>query len=98
MSAVIDAHAKPHFEGDILTGIERVQEIPEDFLRSLRELKDTSARDVAGEFHQVASIPVALVETWMHQGFDVYRESAKAIISRLRAHNLEAFITTQKAI
>ena len=76
--------------------IKREQDIPSDLLAHLRAEKDASASCPAGEFHRVASIPVILVETWQRQGFDVFKEPAKAILARLRAEGVDAFITTTK--
>jgi hypothetical protein len=80
--------------GDL--AIKRTQEIPDSFLADLRRARSDASSAPAGEMHRVASIPVALVEHWTREGFDVYREPAKAIIARLQRENLDAFITSDK--
>ena len=80
------------------TAVQRRQEIPDDFLDHLSDLRHASTRP-AGEYHQVASIPAALVEHWLLvDGFDVYRASAKDIVAKLRRHDLDAFIATRKRV
>ncbi len=81
------------FDGDGIAAIKRTQEIPEDFLGRLRETREAPNR--SSEFRMVCSIPVALVETWKAQGFDVMTAPAKDILRRLRAENLDAFITSK---
>lgn len=83
--------------GDELA-IKRSQEIPDEFLSSLREEKLDSTRAPAGDWHKVASIPVALYEQWKAQGFDVHKMPARETLKRLRAEQLDAFITTNKRI
>ena len=47
---------------------------------------------------RVASIPTGVIEQWTREGFNIYEESGKAIIKRLREQSLDAFITTDKRI
>ncbi len=77
--------------------VKHAQEIPDDFLSGLRTERSHNASHKAGEMHRVASIPVVLVEMWLKEGFDIHKESAKAIVARLRSHDLDAFITSDKA-
>lgn len=74
------------------------QEIPEDYLRSLRQARDASGQERAGEYHRVASIPVALVEQWMREGYDVFKEPVRDTVARLKREGLDAFVTTKKRI
>lgn len=77
--------------------IQRRQEIPDAYLRELRQERDASTSTPAGEFHRFASIPVAVVEMWKKRdGFDVYKEKPKAIIKKLKAEGLDAFLTSNK--
>jgi hypothetical protein len=78
--------------------IQRTQEITDDFLQRNSDLRFQSSQAPAKDLHQFASIPVAVVEKWWREGFDIYNESARSIISRLRYENLDAFITTTKRI
>lgn len=70
--------------------IERTQEIPDGFLDDLRRREEN--RNKKSELRHVASIPVAVVEKWMREGFDIYRAPGKDIIKRLHAEGLDGFI------
>lgn len=77
--------------------IRKDQEITSDFLDGLKEDRMES-RARANEFHKVASIPVVVVEKWLREGFDIYREDLKAIMKKLHAEDLQAFIATEKKV
>lgn len=83
--------------GDELA-IKRVQYIPDEFLSSLRQEKLDSKHVRAGEFHRVAAIPVAVVEQLQREGFDVFKMPVQETLKRLRAMQLDAFITSEKRI
>lgn len=77
--------------------IKKQQYIPDEFLTRNADARfNSKAR--AGEYHHFASIPVVVVEKWLKEGFDVYKESAKDIIKRLKQENLEAFLTSNKSL
>lgn len=78
--------------------IKHSQNIPSSFLSTLSDSRLASASRPMGDFHRFASIPTAVVEKWRREGFDVLKEPAKATLARLRAEDLGAFITTNKAI
>jgi hypothetical protein len=78
--------------------IKKYQDIPESYLERNRMLRDHSANNTAGEYHQVASIPEVLVDQWLREGFDVYKESPKAIVARLQKEGLTSFLTSKKRI
>lgn len=78
--------------------IKKYQDIPKEFLDRNREMRDLSAANTAGEYHQMASVPEAVVDAWLRQGFDVYRESTKSILARLKAEGLDYFITSNKRL
>jgi hypothetical protein len=78
--------------------IKRTQEITAEFLDECAENRLASVGRPMGEFHQFASIPTAVVEKWLREGFDIYNEPAKAIVARLRKEDLGAFITTQRSL
>lgn len=78
--------------------IQTSQEIPESFLRDLKEERFESKHRRAGEYMRVASIPVVIVDQWKREGFDFDNAPIKEIINKLRMENLDAFITTEKAI
>lgn len=70
----------------------RFQEIPDSFLKRLRDQADAQKANKK-EMRRVASIPIAIVEHWQRQGFDITKESAQAIVARLQREDLGAFIT-----
>lgn len=80
--------------------IQRSQELPTSFLDSLKEKKAATSRAPCGDFHHFASIPVAVIEKWQREGFDIltHKYSAREIMQKLSAENLGDFITTTKAL
>jgi hypothetical protein len=76
--------------------IKHTQYIPDDFLGELRKEREASLSTPAGEFHRVCSIPTAWVDEWLAEGFDIYREPIKDVLKRLRAKQLDGFITSNK--
>lgn len=77
--------------------IKKQQFISDEFLTANRDARFES-KAPSKEYHRFASIPVVVVEQWLKEGFDVYKESPKAIMKRLRQQNLEAFITSNKSL
>lgn len=80
------------------TTIQATQEIPDDFLTECHENRVASTEGRMGEYHQFASIPTAVVDMWMRQGFNIYQEPMSAIVKRLRSEDLTAFLTTEKRL
>ena len=74
------------------------QHIPDEYLRSLKTERDNSMNQREGDFMRVASIPVAVVEKWKREGFDIYEVNGKEVLKKLREEDLDAFITTKKSI
>jgi len=74
------------------------QHIPQQFLTNLKRQREDSMSVKEGELMKVASIPVAVAEKWRREGFDIYRESGKAIIKRLHDEGLDGFLATNKRI
>ena len=93
ISTVYDANADGVFR-------KHTQEISKDFLASLKEQRDASKGKREGDFMRVASIPTVIVEKWMREGFNIMtgEHTASEIVKRLRAENLEAFLTTEKSV
>ncbi len=81
--------------GDL--AIKRVQDIDDRYLDRLREEKFLSSA-VAGNYHKVAAVPVAVIERWRRHGFDAMREPIQDVIKRLQAEGLDVFITTTKRV
>lgn len=77
--------------------VRKDQEITSDFLDQLADDR-LASKAPAGDFHKIASIPVVVVEKWLREGFDIYREDAKAILKKLRDEDLTAFIATTKKV
>ena len=78
--------------------IQTSQAIPDSFLKDLREERFESKHRRANDYHRVASIPVAVVDKWIREGYDFHNAPIKDILIKLRSENLEAFITTDKVI
>ena len=76
------------------------QNIPQSFLDDLKEQRNASKSQREGEYMRVASIPTVIVEKWMREGFDIMsgEHSAHEIVRKLKAENLEAFLTTEKSV
>lgn len=77
------------------------QHIPQWHLDNLKEQRNRSSEQQESEFMRVASIPVVVVEKWMREGFDIMSDrniTGRDIIKRLKAENLDAFLTTEKSI
>jgi len=77
------------------------QEIPQSFLDGLAKQRNNSTSQREGEFMRVASIPTVVVEKWMREGFDILSDrniTGADIVKRLKAENLDAFLTTEKSL
>ncbi len=74
------------------------QEIPSWHLDSLKDQRYEMTNKREGEFMRVASIPTSVVEQWIRQGYNIYEMSGKEIIKKLKADNLDAFLTTNKQL
>lgn len=78
--------------------IEQKQHIPTAFLDDLRKKRENSLNQKEGEFMSVAEVPVSVYEQWLREGFDMMKETPKAILMRLKQQDLTAFITTKKQV
>ena len=76
------------------------QDISQSFLDAVKEQRDSSKSRREGDYMRVASIPTIIVEKWMREGFNIMNgeHSAAEIVKRLKAENLEAFLTTEKSV
>ena len=74
------------------------QQITSQYLDALREDKHHSLNPMNGDLARVASVPVAVVERWLREGFNIYQASAKDIVKRLRSEDLDDFITTKRSL
>jgi hypothetical protein len=79
--------------------IKRSQEIPDDWLSEVSKQKLDSANHKTGDFYQVASIPVSVVDDLMlRYGFDVMTAPVRETLKMLNRYALDHFITTNKRI
>lgn len=86
----------PH-RGDLI--IKRTQELPDDYLDSLRANKIDADHRPMGDFHLVASVPVAIVEELMRRyNFDVMNEPVRETMKMLNKLHMDLFIQTTKRI
>tara|TARA_B100000787_G_scaffold168815_1_gene158374 strand:- start:1075 stop:1377 length:303 start_codon:yes stop_codon:yes gene_type:complete len=74
------------------------QNISKAFLDSTRIAREESLNHKEGDYMRVASVPVAVHEQWLREGFDMMKEPARAILLRLKTQDLHAFITTKKQV
>jgi hypothetical protein len=80
--------------------LKRSQEIPQYLLDDIKDQRNDSTSRREGEFMRVASIPAVVAEKWMREGFNILdpNVNGKEIVRRLKAENLDAFLTTEKSI
>jgi hypothetical protein len=79
--------------------VKRTQEIPSEFLTSLRHERIDSIATPAGEMHRVASIPVEVCDDLLRKyNFDVMTAPVRETLKMLNRYALDAFITTNKRI
>jgi hypothetical protein len=80
--------------------IKREQDIPDDYISDLKRDKIDTLHTPTGDFFRVASIPVEVIQKWAREGFifEEHLHNLPAIMNRLRAESLDAFITTNKRI
>lgn len=78
--------------------IKRFQDIPQSFLDRLKEDRNESTKSKMGEFHKVASIPVAVYETWLREGYDATKEPITKTVAKLKAEGLDYFMATDRKI
>lgn len=77
------------------------QDIPQWHLDNLKEQRNVSTQQKEGEMMKVASIPTAVVEKWMREGFNILTDkniTPKDIVNKLKNEHLDAFLTTEKSI
>ena len=100
MATLINPEIEFQNDSDNALVIKNQQQIPQSFLDRLKSDRDATSGNRMGDYHKVASIPVAVVEKWMREGFDIYDKNIKVseVISRLKREHLDAFITTTKSI
>ncbi len=80
--------------------IQRSQNIPQQLIDDIADHRKESSGKREGNYMKVASIPTVIVEKWMSEGFNIFDQNVdiKDIVKRLKAENLDAFLTTDKSI
>jgi hypothetical protein len=90
------------FDEDRSTGeliIKREQHIDDAWMSEISKQKIDSKHTPTGDFYQVASIPVAVVdELLLRYGFDVMTAPVRETLKMLNRYDLDNFITTSKRI
>lgn len=74
------------------------QHLGDAFFERLKQERFESMNVREKDNQRVASIPVILVDKWIKEGFDFWNEKNSVIVAKLKAENLEYFITTGKAV
>lgn len=78
--------------------IHHQQHIPDEHISQLKRAKIDTLHTPAGDFHRVCSIPTGIYEAWLREGYDASKEDIRTTLARLRKHDMDAFITTNKRI
>lgn len=78
--------------------LQHYQDIPTTFVDFLADKRKALAKERAGEYLHVASVPTIFVTKWLKEGLNVYTAPVKDVIKRIREEDLEAFLVTEKAI
>ena len=80
--------------------VKKSQDIPQHLIDDIADHRKASSGKREGNFMKVASIPTVIIEKWMSEGFNIFDSNIKAadIVKRLKAENLDAFLTTDKSI
>ena len=80
--------------------IKKTQDISTSHMDALRQQRNDSLSQREGEFMKVASVPAVVVEKWLKEGFNILDPNVdgREIVKRLKAENLDAFLTTDKGI
>lgn len=91
----VDFHDGDH-DGRLV--IQRSQEVTQNFLDTLKEARNASTSRPMGDWHRVASIPTAVYETWLRQGYDAQKEPIQKTVAKLKLEGLDYFLTTDRKI
>jgi hypothetical protein len=76
--------------------IKKSQNISQEYIDSLKDARFESKNRRAGEYHRAASVPTVIVEKWLKEGYDIFQEPVAKTLAKLKAENLDYFITTDK--
>lgn len=78
--------------------VKREQTITDSFIQDLRDSRHASHDSREGETMRVASIPVVIHEKWLAEGFDLFKEKHKTVVTKLKAEGLDYFVATKKQL
>lgn len=78
--------------------IEHSQVITDGFLKRQEAMREWSKRNTAGEYHEVAAVPMAKIMEWKRQGFDAMEAPVREVVARLKAEQATAFLSSVKKI
>lgn len=81
--------------GDL--GVRYTQDIPDHFIQDIQD-RFTGATDKTDNFLFVGSVPAALADRWMREGYNVFQEPIRNTLARLKAENFGKFVATSKRI
>lgn len=91
----VDFHDGSHPGGLI---VQNSQEITPEYLDELKAERNASGSRPTGNFHRFASIPTAVYDKWLREGYDARKEPARKTLLKLHTEGLDAFITTNKVL
>jgi len=96
---ISDAENELRFDGDKAV-FKRTQDLGTRFMSNLADQRFESTQSRMGEYHHVASIPTAVVENWMAEGFNIFDKniSIKDIILRLQRLDMDGLMATSKNV
>lgn len=78
-------------------GVHYTQDIPDHFVQDIQD-RFTGANDATGNFLFVGSVPSALADRWMREGYNVFEEPIRKTLAKLKAENYGKFVGTSKSI
>jgi len=81
--------------GDL--GVQYSQDISDEFVQDIQD-RFTTPGDKTGNFLFVGSVPAAIADRWMREGYNVFQEPIRKTLARLKAENFGKFVGTSKQI
>ena len=85
-----------HEHGELIG--KHTQNISQSFLDDLKDARNQSSSKPTGDMMRVASIPTAVVEKWMREGFDIWEAKGSEVVRKLKNEDLDMFLTTDKRV
>lgn len=78
--------------------VERFQEIPEEYLKGIKDYRDATSNERCTEILRVCSVPPVFYLKWLGEGFDIHKESARSIVAKIKREGLDHLLTTDKRV